>query len=113
MGVCVCLCVWVCVSVSVCMGVCECESECECECWCVCVCVCVGVCGCGVFCVCVCAVAGVPPAPLLVAGRSVCLSVCLCCRRPAGVFSSSVIGNTWDRYYKSTSHWFPSILTQM
>ena len=49
---------------------------------------------------------GVTTPPLLVAGLAVCLSVCLSCRCPAGVFSSSVIGNTWDRYYKSTSHWF-------
>ena len=44
---------------------------------------------------------GVTTLPLLVAGLAVCLSVCLSCRCPAGVFSSSVIGNTWDRYYRA------------
>src|SRR4029434_546050 len=47
---------------------------------------------------------GVTTPPLLVAGLAVCLSVCLSCRCPAGVFSSSVIETTWDRYYKSTAH---------
>src|SRR4029434_945613 len=45
--------------------------------------------------------------PPLVAGLAACLCLCVfCCRCPAGVASSFVIGNTWVCYYKSTAHGF-------